>query len=311
MTLVAAALPLSAQEPTRDATRDATLALRLDDSTHVFWRESSAPTRWIGPDAAVTRALAWRRTTSDAIVWAELELQARGVARRTRVVVVRIDPARARFDLVQRTSGGGEAPGWTIGDAPDDAIVALNAGQFTGVSPWGWVVRDGTERLSPGRGPLSSAMVVTRAGGAQGTQRVHWVDGDSLEGWRSRTDVVSAFQSYPTLLVGDGAIPALLGAVSRTQRDARLAIGLDRDGRVLLALTRFDALGGALDFAPFGLTTPEMAALMGALGARQAMLLDGGISAQLLLRTPAGTERWSGLRRVPLALLVRDAGPAR
>jgi hypothetical protein len=50
---------------------------------------------------------------------------------------------------------------------------------------------------------------------------------------------------------------------------------------------------------------------MGALGARQAMLLDGGISAQLLLRTPTGTERWSGLRRVPLALLVHDAGAGR
>ncbi|MBC7898394.1 MAG: phosphodiester glycosidase family protein [Cytophagaceae bacterium] len=65
------------------------------------------------------------------------------------------------------------------------------------------------------------------------------------------------------------------------------------------------APGGALDFVPFGLTTPEMAAVMGALGARDAVMLDGGISSQLLIRDPAGVRRWTGLREVPLALVVR------
>jgi hypothetical protein len=50
-----------------------------------------------------------------------------------------------------------------------------------------------------------------------------------------------------------------------------------------------------------------MAAVMGALGARDAVMLDGGISAQLLLRERPGghVHRWPGLRKVPLALLVR------
>jgi hypothetical protein len=48
-----------------------------------------------------------------------------------------------------------------------------------------------------------------------------------------------------------------------------------------------------------------MSALMGALGARQAMLLDGGISAQMVVRAADGEERFPGTRRVPLALLVR------
>jgi hypothetical protein len=70
-------------------------------------------------------------------------------------------------------------------------------------------------------------------------------------------------------------------------------------------LTRFDALDGAMDFVPFGLTTPEMAALMGALGCRQAVALDGGISSQLLIRDPVGhTYSWRGLRNVPLGLVI-------
>jgi hypothetical protein len=74
---------------------------------------------------------------------------------------------------------------------------------------------------------------------------------------------------------------------------------------VLVALTRFDALDGTLDFVPFGLTTPEMAALMGALGCQRAVMLDGGISSQMLIREEDGTtHRWPGIRRVPMGLVV-------
>lgn len=256
---------------------------------------SAPPSRPAGASLRVE----WRAARAPGITWAEFAHRASADAPAVRIVAVRIDPARARFALVQRTAAGGHAPGWTIGDAPDDAIVALNAGQFTGISPWGWVVRDGVERLAPGRGPLSSAFVVRRDGS------LAWVDGDALGTWRAREGIETAFQSYPALLHAGASTPAGFDAVSQTQRDARLALGVDAAGHLLIALTRYDGLGGALDFAPLGLTTPEMAALMRALGARQAMLLDGGISAQLLVRTPEGEERWSGLRRVPLALIVR------
>jgi exopolysaccharide biosynthesis protein len=49
-----------------------------------------------------------------------------------------------------------------------------------------------------------------------------------------------------------------------------------------------------------------MAAVMGALGSRDAVMLDGGISAQMMLRDRAGNVRaWRGLRSVPLALIAR------
>jgi hypothetical protein len=49
-----------------------------------------------------------------------------------------------------------------------------------------------------------------------------------------------------------------------------------------------------------------MAAVMGALGCREALALDGGISAQLLLRQKDGVVRtWPAIRSVPLGLIAR------
>jgi hypothetical protein len=78
------------------------------------------------------------------------------------------------------------------------------------------------------------------------------------------------------------------------------------DGCVVIVLTRFDALGESLGRVPFGLTSGEMAAVMGALGCRQALLLDGRISGQLLVRAAEGFVRsWPGTRSVPLGLVGR------
>ena len=233
--------------------------------------------------------------------WGELSLEGDGEAWRTRVIIARLDPRRVRFD-VQWGVDSAAQPAWSITKAPSSARFAVNAGQFTATLPWGWVVAGGQERLGPGRGPLSSAFIVDRAG----TVRV--VDGDTLAAIRRNGDIAAAFQSYPSLLTGDGMVPVELRApcaINCTHRDARLALGLDRDGHVLVALTRFDAGGEALGFIPLGLTVPEMAALMGALGARQAMLLDGGISAQMLVRDARNAVRtWRGVRRVPLGLVA-------
>ena len=64
-------------------------------------------------------------------------------------------------------------------------------------------------------------------------------------------------------------------------------------------------IGPTLGFLPFGPTVPEMAAVMGSLGCRDAMLLDGGISARLLVRDAEGrAHAWEGFRPVPLALVA-------
>lgn len=267
-----------------------------------WWRSDAAPSRWTGPLAPVAGAVRWRRA-SPGIEWGTLPLAGSGEAWRLRVVLVRVDPALHGLRLMEGADASLLSGRWTVDSAPAAARVALNAGQFRYGVPWGWVVLDGTEVLPPRRGPLAMSVVQDSAG------RVHWIEDAEVERAHATLRPRVALQSYPSLLVGDGEVPAPLGAAGMGldvgHRDARLALGELRDGRLLIALTRFDALGASLDQVPFGPTVPEMAAVMGALGCRRAVLLDGGTSGQLLLReAKGGVHRWRGFRGVPLGLVV-------
>jgi hypothetical protein len=275
------------------------LAVRTGDNWVEWWRSDRAPIRYESAAASrdrLARALAWNRG-SKGVEWAEVELAGSGEAWRTRLVVARLDPGSVRFSLDTASAGG--APAWTIDRAPADAVLAVNAGQFARSMPWGWVHLDGMQFLAPAAAPLVTTIAFTREGAVRVT---HAIRPDSA-------GVRWGFQSYPTLLRG-GEVPEPLRfsgcGVDVAHRDARLAIGADRAGRVLIALTRFDALGSAMGRVPFGLTTPEMAAVMGALDAVDAVALDGGISAQLMVRGADGRAmKWPGTRRVPLALIAR------
>lgn len=282
-----------------------TLAVRTPDGWTTWWRSDAAPTRWTAPLPALADRVRWRRAAAG-LEWGELSLSGDGEAFRVRVIVARLDPRALELRLVKPADGRHYAGRWDIGEAPADAVLALNAGQFVD-QPWGWLVMEGRERQPPGRGPLAPAVVLDSAGS------LRLVPPDSIEAARAVTRL--AFQSYPTLLEGDGAIPAALLrpglGVDLAHRDSRLALGELRDGRVLIALTRFEGLGGLLANVPLGLTTPEMAAVMGALGARRAVLLDGGISSQLMIRDGKRTRAWPGWRRVPLGLLAVPARASR
>ena len=281
-----------------------------------LWRPDAAPpSRWAAADSALRVALRWKPGRAG-IAYAEIPLRGDGEAWRTRAIIVRIDPARVRFRLdtafrYSRDGGGNMMRGakWRIEDVTPAAIVAVNAGQFSatilGSLPWGWVVSRGREWQPPGIGPLSSGVVFDSSGG------VRFVPATALTAADRARGVQWAFQSFPTLLESDGNVPAALrdsaSGVDLTHRDARLAIGTRRDGTVLIVMTRFDVFGPTLGAVPFGFTTPEMAALMGALGCAQAVMLDGGISAQMQLRDATGAlQRWPGWRRVPMGLLVTE-----
>jgi hypothetical protein len=281
----------------------AALAVREGARWVTWWRQEDAPSRWAG-NGPLAERVAWR-AGSDGVEWGELQLRGASEAWRTRVVVARIDLRRIALSLAPAFAEDGD---WTVKDAERDVAVALDAGQFRGSLPWGWVVHRGRELLSPQYAPLAGAVVVDSSGA------VRVIPPDAVQAERGRGTVREAFQSYPMLL-HEGTVPAPLLASGRgvdlSHRDARLALGTLADGRLVIALTRFDALGGVLGRVPFGLTSPEMAAVMGALGCREALLLDGGISGQLLLRgADGGTRVWSGTRRVPLGLVGRPiSGP--
>jgi len=279
------------------------LAVERSGVWHRWWQSDHAPSAWAAPLPVLSGAVAWRPGQAG-IEIGEMRISGGGEAWRIRAVVVRFDPARLRLGLVLGALVAGSRNQWSLRSAPADAVLALNAGQFAGAGPWGWLVQDGVERQAPGRGPLAPAVVIERGGG------VRIVPPDSIDAERASGRAAQAFQSYPALLGGDGAVPEAIRAPGRgvdlTHRDSRLAIGALRDGRVLIVLTRFEGLAGALDNLPFGLTTPEMAALMGALGCQRAVLLDGGISSQLMVQDTGGERRaWRGMRYVPLGLVAR------
>ena len=268
-----------------------------------WWRSADAPSSWRAPLPALANAVRWHDENAS-VSWGELSLEGTGEAKHTGVILARIDPARVSLKLDAVGSGGLAPLGaeWSLASAPERAMVAVNAGQFTVGGAWGWVVRGGREYQIARSAPLAPAIVV----GADG--RVSIVRPAAIDSAARSGRVAEAFQSYPMLLAGGEVLPPLRradGGIDVAHRDARLALGVLGDGRVLIALTRFEGLGGRLQLLPLGLTTPEMAALMGALGCRDAVLLDGGVSGQLAVRDAAGeVHRWPGLRRVPLGLVA-------
>ncbi len=274
------------------------LAVREGSRWVTWWERAAAPDRWDGR-APLADRLVWR-AAADGVEWGELQLRGASEAWRTRVIVARMDPRRAKLLLDPAFTRSRE---WTVADAADDVTLAFDAGQFRGSLPWGWVLTGGKEILPPQFAPLAGAVVVDASG------EVRVVAPEHVAAERERGTAREAFQSYPMLL-DDGIVPRPLmeagQGVNVAHRDARLALGTLPDGRVIVALTRFDVFGETLGRVPFGLTSAEMAAVMGALGCRDAILLDGGISSQMLVREAEGSVRtWPGTRSVPLGLVVR------
>lgn len=296
--LVAAAPSIRAQSGAPRPLSASHLAVRQGDGWRTWWTSAAAPSVWHAPDLTVQRAVHWQPGAAG-MDYAVLDLAGTAEAWRTRVVVVRVDPSLVRFHL----DTGFRTPmraDWSLDRVPPTAVLAFNTGQFVDAMPWGWVVLDGRQFLPRGLGPLAVAVVGDSSG------NIRWIPADSINA-HPPPHAAWAFESYPELLHA-GTVPFALQSQGRgvdlEHRDARLALGRLRDGRLLVALTRFDALGPMLGMIPFGLTIPEMAAVMGALGCRDAVLLDGGISAQLMVRDSAGAvHAWHALRRVPLAMV--------
>jgi hypothetical protein len=279
---------------------DSTLAVQKPDGKAFWWRAADAPKEWTAALPIVTKAIQWHGCRPG-LEHGRLDLWGEHVGWHVAVILARLDPTR--FNLLLQLDVIDARPAWSIDSIPADAALAVNAGQFELDRPWGWIVNDGSERQPPRPGPLSSALVVDREG------RVSIIDAEDIGGARNRGDIMQAFQSYPAILVGKGRVPDPLHAPGRgvdlDHRDSRLALGILSDGRLLIALTRFAGMGSVLSQLPFGPTTAEMAAIMGALGCQRAMLLDGGLSGQLMLKDDRQKKnRYPGLRAVPLGLIA-------
>lgn len=248
---------------------------------------------------AVAPQITWR---GDVVQFAEWPVQFSTAAVKARVMIVKMPANRIEFSLMVNRVGNLMAP-WSIEHAPNDAVIAVNAGQFTDNGPWGWVVHNRRELQPPGTGALAGALVVDRNGAVQ------LLTAGEIATWRTPLRAIEAVQSYPMLLDDNGRPPPALcstaSGLDLSHRDTRLAIGITRGDEVLLVLTQFEAPGGIATRIPIGPTTPEMAEIMRRLGAVRALMLDGGLSAQMMVRSAADSARWPGLRGVPLALIGR------
>jgi exopolysaccharide biosynthesis protein len=240
-------------------------------------------------------------------VWQrEIRMAPNGALSVVQAIAIRIDPTVVSFRLDTATRDFGMRGAWSIDRMPADALVALNTGQFATGRPWGWLVRDGVEAQPPGTGSVAMAFVVDSAG----TPAL--VQPDDIRAWRGRVSL--AFQSYPALLIGDGEVPWEIRESGRgvdlEHRDSRLAIGVLGDGSVVVVLTRYTGLGGTAPTLPWGPTVPEMADFLKSLGARRALLLDGGVSSQLAVRRRDGSvQRWENWRSVPVGMVIVPARP--
>ena len=259
-----------------------------------------------GGDAGVTMRpdpIAWHQVDVD-VARAAFEVQADPHLWHTRVVAVRVDPDAFRFRVRGRVVD--EAPAWSVARAPASAMLALNLGIHSGVIPWGWTVVGGREVRPPGVGPLSTALAWDMDG------QLHWLTPAQIPAARASGRILDAFQSYPTLLDVDGRVPQPLvvdrRGVDVEHRARRLAIGLTDDGQLVVAITRFYALGDRGPALPMGLTLAEMATVMHRLGCRRAVSLDGGISAQLMVRENGRQRIWRGWRAVPFGLIAERVG---
>lgn len=245
-------------------------------------------------------ALRWRPLQAG-LSWTDFQVRAGSWKLPIRVVVARIQPDAFDLRLALATTSNRMTGVWNVDSVPRAAAIAFNAGQFKETGPWGWLVMHARELRHPGYGPLSAGIAIDSSGA------VRWLDHTELVKARTDSRIAFAFQSYPVLL-HNGRAPLLLFSsndVDRKHRDARLILGQMADGSLVIALTRYDALGGVTQRLPIGLTVPEAVVMMQSLGARNAVMLDGGISAQLMLRDSSGTAQvWKGLRNVPLGFIA-------
>jgi len=252
---------------------------------------------WIATAASVVAIL---NTAAPGMTHRELRMSSKGPLAHVRAIVITIDPAQYRFRLDLVRTNQNLRPAWNVDSIPQNAVVAVNAGQFLGGFPWGWLVRDGVEIKPPGSGSLGMAFVI------DSSDNVSLATPSEIP--EIRGHALHAFQSYPALLV-DGEMPWELReegrGVNLYHRDSRLAICIDTLDHVLIAITRVKVPGNVGATLPYGPTIPEMAGYMKSLGCNRAMLLDGGLSSQLAVRDSRGSlTKWTNWRMVPLGLVV-------
>jgi len=259
------------------------------------WRDAE-PGSAVTHEALLTEALTWQ-DSAPGLRSGSFEVRTREGFLRNSIALIELDPARFTFSLgVTAPDARRSADDWLRADST--LVLTANTGLFReNGTPQGLVVADGRRR-SALAGWLDAVVVLDPATGPRFTD---------VAAARALPESLAAFQTLPWL-VRDGRVA--LGAtsglrLSRTHRDRRITLCLGDDGRLRLLLSNFEMFGATAGRVPIGLTIPEQAALAAGIGCRDAVALDGGISAQIAFRSGQRMVRMPGWRKVPVMLLVR------
>ena len=213
-------------------------------------------------------------------------------------------PAERTSETLLYTPAYGSAT--PTGSARSEAVITIDGGAplVPNTPVTGTVAR---VRTSGGTPLAVGTMVITGSGGNAAN-----VTRDLVPGARVRIDPgVAGFPATalavgggPLLVDGGAAVPSAgegFSASQLGQRTARTAIGQAADGAYLFVAADGSAQGSR------GITVPEQARLMARLGARLAVAMDAGGSAQLVVD---GTQavRWSSPRSITTAVVMRYDG---
>lgn len=205
------------------------------------------------------------------------------------VHLVRISPQYFDFRVLLASDLGQRSSTAQMLAESRGAVGAINLGFFDpDLHPLGLVIAGGKTRI-----PLNRRFHLLREG-------IFLVrDGRPMIERRSNADlrgVQEAIQSGPLLVLGGRLAPEI--ASTSKSRDARSAIGIDRNRNVLLVVSSGGSEAFTLEeLARFLLPGPRTP-----WGCQEALNLDGGNSTQLYLKSKEGTIDVPGLSQIPVAL---------
>ncbi len=222
----------------------------------------------------------WLRA-SEGIETRELSIVHQG--RRDRLFIARVDPVKVSFHVRYDPIDPRRVREWLdVGEAR----LAINGGFFDPDGrALGMVIAEGE----------AFGQTYTRLGGLFGV-RAGRVQVRSLIAQPYRPDEVfdQMVQSFPTLLVGAGAINAQIRDDGRLA--PRSAVGVDRAGRVVFLVS---------PRATFSLTDLAAWLAQSDLDLDAVLNLDGGTSTGLIVHTASGAWGINSWVEVPVAIVVR------
>ncbi len=203
--------------------------------------------------------------------------------------LLRIDPARQQVIVAH-------LPDFARADVAEIArangmVAAINASYFSDEGPIGLLI-EGGQQLHPQSAKWAAHLLIDRAGAIRIVNRKQ----------AKTTGAIWAIQGFPAIMSG-GTIFSYIKSGSSfnvLEVDRRSAACLTADGRLLLLATDSGLVNG--------LSFYELGTVMGGLGCRDAMGLDGGSSTGFYLKKGEDEEVIHTLKPVPVIIGVRGSG---